>query len=216
MGARAGGRAMTVRAVLSFEEIEDGVKISLDAFRERLLLVGHYDAPRLLMECVSARVIEASTVTATIGAIWAAIRFPDRALERDQWRHLFGVAGYTIDGQAAQRPVEAIRVYRGSVSARRSDWSWTDSKRIATEFARGSYRTPPGSLWTTLAPAGNILCRNTGRTESEYVIDTEGLDIQLVAESVSPSRKPTASKATRYSLAPPWLPCANGGVRSRG
>lgn len=165
-----------------FAELEEDVEWSLDEFQERRKLAGRNHGPALLAEAYDHSIIERSTLAATIGDIWSMAEFPDRALEYDTWRWLFGEAGYTADGVPVERPGAALVLYRGSVDERRSCWSWTDSLDVGMRYADGEhYRRPQGAVWVASVPPENLFARNTGRGEFEYVVDTDGLDIQRLS-----------------------------------
>ncbi|SMF64527.1 hypothetical protein [Streptomyces sp. Amel2xC10] len=116
-----------------------------------------------------------------IGGIWSGAEFPDRHLDRDTWRWLFKVAGFTIDGTSAERPAEPIVLWRGSVPERRTDWSWSTNRSIAEGYANGTAaRRPTGRLYTVLAPPESLLCANNCRGEDEIVVDTRGLQIEVL------------------------------------
>ncbi|MFJ9474735.1 hypothetical protein ACIRRI_06925 [Streptomyces mirabilis] len=144
-------------------------------------LIGHEGrnaGPSLLADAYSEDKITAETVTALIGGIWSGAEYPDRHLDRDTWRWLFDVAGFTIDGEPAERPTEPILLWRGTVPERRTDWSWTTDRTIAEGYANGTAaRRPTGRLHVVLAPPEALLAANNGRSEAEYVVDTRGLTI---------------------------------------
>lgn len=144
---------------------------------------GRDSGPTLLEEAYSEAKITTQTVTALIGDIWSGAEFPDQHLDRDTWRWLFDAAGFTIDGSPADRPAEPILLWRGTVPARRTDWSWTTDRTIAQGYANGTAaRRPIGRLYVVLAPPEALLAANNGRGEAEYVVDTRGLNIQEIAE----------------------------------
>lgn len=139
---------------------------------------GRNAGPSLLSDAYGEAKITAETVTALIGGIWSGAEYPDRQLDHDTWRWLFNVAGFTVDGAPAPRPTEPIRLWRGTVPARRTDWSWTTDRSIAEGYANGTAaRRPTGRLYVLLAPPEALLAANNGRDEAEYVIDTRGLAI---------------------------------------
>lgn len=138
---------------------------------------GRNSGPGWLAETYGDGKIEAATVAALIGGIWSGTDFPDRDLDRDTWRWLFKVAGFTIDGEPAERPTQPVLLWRGSVPERRTDWSWSTDRAVAERFAAGSGGRPPGRVYTVLAPPHALLCAYNGRSEAEYVVDTDGLNI---------------------------------------
>ncbi|MFD5508292.1 hypothetical protein ACFWIB_11010 [Streptomyces sp. NPDC127051] len=143
---------------------------------------GRDAGPRCLADAYNDNKITAETLTALIGGVWSGAEYPDCELDRDEWRQLFNAAGFTVDGTAAERPAHPVRLWRGTVPERRTDWSWSTERTVAEGYANGTAaRRPSGRLYTVLAPPAAMLCANTGRDEAEYVIDTRGLDIQEAA-----------------------------------
>lgn len=130
-----------------------------------------------------ARNLTESVLAFAVPHVWSAAEYPDRALPRPEWRHLFDRAGYTVDGVPSARPSEPVRLYRGAVEHpvhRRRDWSWTDNRELAEAFAFSGLRgRPPGVVWTMLVPPSSLLARihESSRRESEYVVDTRGLRV---------------------------------------
>lgn len=142
---------------------------------------GRNSGPGNLADAYSDGKVTAETVTALVGGIWSGAEFPDQHLDRDTWRWLFKVAGFTIDGIPAERPTNPIVLWRGSVPARRTDWSWSTDRAVAEKYAFGSMNhRPTGRLYTVTAPPETLLCANNCRDEAEYVVDTRGLDIREV------------------------------------
>lgn len=149
--------------------------------------VGRNNAPLLLAELWAEGHFtwNPEQLTSCIGAVWSMSEYPDRYLEHETWRELFALAGYTVDGDGAPRPAEAIRLWRGSVPERRGDWSWTDSRAVAERYAAGThYGRPKSMVWTAMVEPRRLLARNTERDESEYVVDTEGLAIELEVSQI--------------------------------
>lgn len=140
---------------------------------------GRNSGPELLADAYSDGKVTAETVTALIGGIWSGAEYPNRDLDRDTWRWLFKVAGFTIDGIPAERPTGPIALWRGSVPERRIDWSWSTDRAIAEGYANGTAARRPrtGRLYAMTAPPEALLCANNGRGEAEYVVDTRGLQI---------------------------------------
>ncbi|MER5473742.1 hypothetical protein [Streptomyces sp. NPDC002685] len=140
---------------------------------------GRDAGPSLLSDAYSQGKITDATVTALVGGVWSGAEYPDQHLDRDEWRHLFDVAGFTIDGTPAPRPTEPVLLWRGTVPTRRTDWSWTTDRTIAEGYANGTAaHRPTGRLYALLAPPEALLAANDERGEAEYVVDTRGLNIQ--------------------------------------
>lgn len=141
--------------------------------------VGREFGPELLHSlCNRGQGVPRSVLAAVVGVVWADASYPDRVLSRGAWLELFTAAGYTVDGVSADRPCRPLVLYRGSVEARRSDWSWTDDVEVARRFADGRLGIrPDGRVWTAVVEPRRLLARTTSRDESEYVVNTDGLEI---------------------------------------
>ncbi|MFF7973837.1 hypothetical protein [Streptomyces sp. NPDC007905] len=183
--------------------IEDDVKATRTASPTQFEIwrtgLGSARAPGLLYECWTQRKISVRTLRTHLGSIWHVSDIPDYWLDHDQWRELFHAAGYTRvrygalaspglityeRGEKADPPTGPITVYRGAITERRDDWSWTASPAVAARWASGHlYNRPPGHVWTTTAPPDHVLCR-IDRWD-QYVIDTHGLTITEHKETPS-------------------------------
>lgn len=140
-------------------------------------LAGRTNGPGFLAEALSEDKITSATVADLVGDVWSSAEFPDRELDRDTWRWLFDVAGFTVDGKPAPRPDQPMTLFRGSVPERRTDWSWTRDRVVAERFASGGRGRAPGRVWVCEVPPGHMLAAITGREEDEVVVDTRGLQI---------------------------------------
>ncbi|WP_215545079.1 hypothetical protein [Amycolatopsis sp. CA-230715] len=152
--------------------------LTADEVDTTLVRVGRCDGPLLLDRLHHHQLITSDEVTRYVGNVWSMAEYPDQALSHTRWRELFRLAGYTVDGVPARRPESAVRLYRGSVEERCGDWSWTDSLDVAVQYAHAGIRgRPPGAVWTALVTPEHLLARNTGRDESEYIVDTSRVEI---------------------------------------
>lgn len=138
---------------------------------------GRSHGPNFLATAYSEGIIDDQVVTASISGIWSMTERPDRDLDHDTWRWLFGAAGFTVDGEQKPRPSGPMTLYRGSVPERRTDWSWSRDIKVALKFAAGVRGRPPGRLWVCSVPPESMLAINTQRDEDEIVVDTRGLNI---------------------------------------
>lgn len=99
-------------------------------------------------------------------------------LTDDQWRELFRAADFAP-------PTEPTRLYRGTTHENRDHWSWTPSRRVAARYAVMHPDGPPvrrtdgAQVYTTIAPPHAVLATWIAGTIPEYVVDTEGLTIDL-------------------------------------
>lgn len=152
--------------------------LSMEEVQTMILRLGRNDGPRL-MAGLHVDGLLTSEAAVLVGQVWSSSEYPDRDLGRVEWLQLFEAAGYCEDGVRAHRPSTPLRLYRGSVPERRSDWSWTDDIRVAQDYAfSGISARPEGRVWTALVPPPNMLARNLGRGEAEYVVNTAGLLIE--------------------------------------
>jgi len=160
---------------------QHGQPLTTDELAVRLARAGRDYGPALLSAAWQQQYIDQAVLAAHVGDVWSGAEYPDRMLERDEWRALFAAAGYTVNGRPAPRPDGPLELWRGSVPERARDWSWTATRRIAEGYAAGTAaRRPEGRLYRTVAPPEALLCHNTGRDEDEYVIDTSQLTITAV------------------------------------
>jgi hypothetical protein len=164
------------------EAAKRGEIFGVDRFAGLLLQAGRLDGPALLFDAWFGQVIEAETLAAHVGKVWSMAEYPDAALDRKAWRTLFAAAGFTADGHLAEPPAGPIELWRGSVPARRADWSWSASRAVAEGYATGTGARRPttGRLYRVVAPPSALLAHNTGRDEDEYVLDTDALTITEV------------------------------------
>lgn len=152
-------------------------RLTTDELSWLIGLAGRTEGPTFLAEALSEDKITADTVAALVGSVWSSAEYPDRELDRDTWRWLFDVAGFTVNGKRAPRPAEPVTLFRGSVPERCTDWSWTRDLAVAELFAAGPRGRSKGRLWVCEVPPAHMLAINTGRDEDEVVVDTRGLQI---------------------------------------
>lgn len=75
------------------------------------------EAPNLVFDIAFAQSVDLSdpAMAGIVATAWAASEQPTRALCRAEWVNLLRQNGYSIDGRAADRPTESVRVFRGCV-----------------------------------------------------------------------------------------------------
>lgn len=140
------------------------------------------DAPALLFDLDWDGLLTDEACTLA-GPVWCSAGYPQDCADTVAWRVLFERAGYCIDGVPAQRPRQPLRLYRGSVEARKERWSWTDSAEQATKWAHGELANRPanGLVWTAVVTPGQLLGGVTDSYGRDYVVDTGGLEITELA-----------------------------------
>lgn len=132
---------------------------------------------------------------------WMGCSAPHLYLTNTQWRRMFRLAGYTINGKVAASPNEPLALYRAAPFSRRSNWSWSPNLAVAKYYQRvgpGAIMMEQSTLWTCTVPPDRVLARirevgrvPTGLTarrateillrsplHDEYIADVDGLNIQ--------------------------------------
>lgn len=160
-----------------YEQLLAADRLTTTELEKLISRAGRIHGPEFLGEAYAEGKVTGDTVTVLVGSVWSSAEYPDRHLDHDTWRWLFDAAGFTVDGERADRPAEPMRLYRGSVPERRTDWSWSRDVKVALKFAAGVRGRPPGRLWAATVPPWRMLAVNTGRGEDEVVVDTRGLEI---------------------------------------
>ena len=141
-------------------------------------------APELASDLYGRGLLVGPVLARAVPAAWSLSDSPLRVLGHERWRELFAATGFTIDGVPAPPPVRPVVLYRGASHLRRRGWSWTPDLSIAERFALRhgldgdahvySAEVPPAVMLAAITPRFD---RFTG--ESEVVVDTSGLTIQL-------------------------------------
>lgn len=120
-----------------------------------------------------------------VPSAWSLSESPLRVLGHERWRELFAGTGFTIDGVPAPRPPHPVALYRGASHLRRRGWSWTPDPSVAARFAlrHGLVGGAAHVYWAEVPPAAMLAAMSPDfgifRGESEVVVDTAGLTIQL-------------------------------------
>lgn len=155
-----------------------GLSPSRSEVARAVSIIGRVPAPRLLACLLWTKRLTAEAATLA-GEVWSECEFPNEALPMRDWRQIFDLAGFCVDGVPAERPTEPLTLYRGATESRRRLWSWTDDLKVAQKFTQNPTRGP-GSVWRAVVRPNRLLARQTGRSESEWVVDTRGLKIEAV------------------------------------
>ncbi|WP_377322756.1 hypothetical protein ACFJIY_25015 [Pimelobacter simplex] len=123
-----------------------------------------------------------SIARAVVPAAWSDAEFPMIQLEPDEWRDLFEHIGYTVDGVAAERPSGPLTLWRGAAPGYEKGFAWTEDREKAQWFANRPHHKGGGLLLTADVRPAWLFARITNQRpgESEYVVDTDGIDIREV------------------------------------
>ncbi len=140
--------------------------------------IGRSWYPALVMSLYDEGLLTSVAAAQVVPSAWNAVEFPSLALRYDDWRALFDLAGYTVEGKAAERPSTPIRLWRGAIPEHRTGWSWTDDRDLAQWFADRPHNSGRGAVWRLDAEPGRLLARIREQRpgESEYVVDVRGLE----------------------------------------
>ncbi len=142
--------------------------------------LGRNQGPTFLADLEAEGLLTPEAAAMVVPSVWSAVEFPNRSLPAEVWRWLFQLAGYTIDGVPAGRPIGGLTLFRRSTRAARHGWSWTEDESLAEHFASGGLGgRATGRVWKVHAPSESLLARIPAERpgESEYVVDTDGLAI---------------------------------------
>lgn len=94
------------------------------------------------------------------GAAW--FRAGESFLDHEEWRDLFELAGYREDDCEARRPTEPLLLWRGATPEHRANWSWTDVRDIAIQFASGwMVQEVIGLVWRAVVEPDRLLAKIT-------------------------------------------------------
>jgi len=150
--------------------------------------VGRNHAPALLCDLYYGGSLNLEAHPSVVADAWSVAEHPERGMEACLWVKLFRSAGYTHDGLPAAPPTQPITVYRGCTPDGLKGMSWTSDLAVARTFAHGRLRGRAlGRVYALDIAPDKLLAyiHETGRNESEYVIDmTLVLDgqVRLVEE----------------------------------
>lgn len=150
---------------------------------ERLVgMTGRVYGPRVLHLLDQFAALRPKAYARVVPYAWSLAEFPGLTMPRADWRALWKKAGFVIDGKSAQRPAEPIRLWRGATRAHKGGMAWTEDRAGAQWFV--DHRHRQGFLWTAVVPPQNLLVRihETGRHESEWIVDTRGVEITLASD----------------------------------
>ncbi len=154
-------------------------QIDAQTFSTASSRVGRNNAPALLVDLYCGGSLDLVAHPGVVARAWSLPEYPERCMEPVIWVELFRTAGYTHDGLPATPPTEPITVYRGCTPDGRAGMAWTSDLAMARRFAHDQLRRRPvGHVYAFDAPPIALLAyiHETGRQESEYVIDRAFLD----------------------------------------
>ncbi|WP_140403791.1 MULTISPECIES: hypothetical protein [unclassified Nocardioides] len=149
------------------EEVEiAGVRLGRNAY------------PGLVISLYNEGLLNSDVAATVVPSAWSAAEFPSLQLEQEEWRDLFDLAGYTVDGKRAARPGASLSLWRGAIPEHRLGWAWTDDREVAEWFAARPHNSGRGRVFTAEVEPSRLLARISEQRpgESEYVVDARGLE----------------------------------------
>ena len=155
---------------------------------------GSDDSPRLLAHFVADGLLDLSRpdMAGVVFDVWTNVNVPRDYLEEDDWQTLFEANGYSHVGLAAERPTEAVLLYRGCTYPGRFGMAWTPDLEVARRFAYDEIRGRLiGQVYTATVEPEYLLAFNATEraqlvpgieldAESEYLVDSRGLSDENV------------------------------------
>lgn len=145
------------------------------------------DLPWLAYYLVTYECLTRDETHRFLAEAWKSAEYPEFAIGTEAWRVIFAHAdGLVTDLDADEQretppvPSEPVRLYRGAITSRAAGMSWTGDQARAEWFAdRWNGRLDDTAhVWTAVVEPERILARFVRRNEDEYVVVTEGLDIE--------------------------------------
>lgn len=112
-----------------------------------------------------------------VARAWDLCGHPMQVLARERWVSLFRLGGYTHEFEPAPRPVDPVRLFRGSDEAGAEGLSWSRSVDVARWFA---VQRREGRVFSALVEPWRLLAFMAGGCEDQAVVDTEGLAVEVV------------------------------------
>lgn len=180
-----------------------GPELDLRTFRRYSSALDRNEAPGLLFDLVYIdKSLDVARVPGALADAWSAPEYPERALGGGTWIAMFEKAGYTHDGQPADRPSEPVRLFRGCTSEvifnednyleidPRFGMSWTSDVDTARRFAAGIRGRARGNVYAAVVQPEHLLAYlgPQHRDESEFIVHPAGLsdeNVVLFEEAVA-------------------------------
>lgn len=188
-------RSLAAQRVRSTTAALDGLRLrarelggpcSPEAVVSALYQVDRVERPYVLTLGFDLGVVSLEALRANLGPVWNVAEYPERTMSRTRWRQYFSRIGFTVDGQAAERPLGPVTLYRGAPQKYRRGMSWTSSLDVARRFAfEGLRRRQVGAVYRATVSPRWILAVTHDREETEHIIDASRLKME-VYERVRP------------------------------
>lgn len=143
---------------------------------------GRNDLPYLLF--TNLHQIDPADLPQAVTNAWQMAEWPEQHADQELWLMAFEMAGFTVDGEPADRAVlpETMTLYRGCTPERLNGMSWTTDLKTAQWFAKRF--GDEGEVYQIEIPSEFVLAKIDGRKEAEVVVDTLALDMEEEATEV--------------------------------
>jgi hypothetical protein len=139
-------------------------------------LAGNHELADLVFNSFWSGTLLPSDLPEAVADAWTMESAPEGRLHTDEWLELFDAAGFVSDTPSTFAPTEPLRLYRGSSPARVTRMSWTSSPDVASAFAaRHTAAGFAATVFQATVPPENVLGFFNSRSESEFVINTDGI-----------------------------------------
>lgn len=137
------------------------------------------DAPEALYELYASGE-DISDLGSLVADVYSGAEFPLRCLDYDQWLIMFEDGGYTHNGMSADKPTQAVTLYRGADDENKVGMSWSPDLVVAQWFANRF----DGKVWKyTFEPLQLLAYIDNHRPgESEYIVSTDWINSADVIE----------------------------------
>ncbi|MBA2769841.1 MAG: hypothetical protein H0U35_12085, partial [Sporichthyaceae bacterium] len=89
--------------------VSEDIEWSVENIENAGCRLGRNKYPALLWYLNRLRPLRPEVAAVVVPSAWSGAEFPNRQLRGTQWRLLFDIAGYTVDGVPSPRPTSALR-----------------------------------------------------------------------------------------------------------
>lgn len=151
----------------------------LDALVGEVLEVNGAGAAALMAELLRQGRLSEKTAQECVARAWDLVPSPMSVLTRKAWVALFRAAGYTHEFAPAAPPSVPLVLFRGSDEAGQEGLCWSSNLDVALWFA---LRFDEGWVWRAEASPWRVLAFMAETYEDQFVVDTTGLEMEVVAD----------------------------------
>ncbi|TXI55910.1 hypothetical protein [Mycolicibacter arupensis] len=160
------------------------------AFRTYITELDHDFVIQGFVTAYNEQRISRHTACRNLLTVWSHAEAPLETMGRENWAMLFESVGYVNDDGPAERPSEAIRLYRAAVNAEAaiSGWSWTSSRKVAEKFIH--WAGQERQIFEADVDPAHLLGYTDSRHEQEHLVSGLTLSDVRVSPSTLPPPQP--------------------------